>query len=94
MESAADGPGGLSRELWKSDGTAAGTGLVADLEVGPEPSSPCEIAAIGDTVIVSSWDAATGRELRALAATGAGLFFSGDENGLLTDWSERYPAVP
>lgn len=50
-------------ELWRTDGTAAGTGLVADLEPGPASSWPWQLRAIGDQVIFRAGTAATGLEL-------------------------------
>ncbi|MEM7587417.1 MAG: ELWxxDGT repeat protein, partial [Acidobacteriota bacterium] len=49
-------------ELWVSDGTLGGTRLVADLEPGPESSSPLELAAITGGVLFSARTAAEGRE--------------------------------
>jgi len=46
--------GATGAELWRSDGTAAGTSLVADLRPGPSPSLPGEITKAGDTVFLRS----------------------------------------
>ncbi|HEY1015657.1 MAG TPA: ELWxxDGT repeat protein [Herpetosiphonaceae bacterium] len=35
-------------ELWRSDGTAAGTRLVRDINAGPEGSNPIHLTAVGD----------------------------------------------
>ncbi|MBI5852082.1 MAG: hypothetical protein HZB39_13800 [Planctomycetes bacterium] len=51
-------------ELWKSDGTNAGTALVADLDPDPTPSLPPRVlAAIGDTVYFAADDGIHGQEL-------------------------------
>jgi ELWxxDGT repeat protein len=42
--SATDGVNG--RELWKTDGTAAGTTLVKDILVGTNPSNPTSFVSI------------------------------------------------
>jgi ELWxxDGT repeat protein len=41
------------RELWKSDGSAAGTARVADIAPGAASSSPHSLARLGDVVIFS-----------------------------------------
>lgn len=41
-------------ELWKTDGTEAGTILVADLQPGPEDSQPRELTRVGDSVYFSA----------------------------------------
>jgi len=50
-------------ELWATDGTAAGTRMVADLYPGPYPSSPREIVALGSFVYFVAEDPEHGREL-------------------------------
>jgi ELWxxDGT repeat protein len=54
------------RELWRSDGTDAGTWLLADIFPGPgEPpfgGGPSSIAAAGDTVAFAANDGVHGRE--------------------------------
>lgn len=47
-------------ELWKSDGTEAGTSLVADVNPGPSSSKPYEITALGDQVLFGA-DSGEGR---------------------------------
>ena len=42
-------------ELWVSDGTAGGTGLVKDLNPGAEGSYPSSIRALGERVVFQSW---------------------------------------
>jgi len=50
-------------ELWRTDGTGPGTGLVEDLEPGPASSFPWQLAAVGDQVVFRAGTAATGLEL-------------------------------
>ena len=60
-------------ELWKSDGTEAGTQEVADIFPGPGGSLPFEITALGNNVVFSAEDSlATGRELWISDGTEAG----------------------
>ncbi|MEZ4655598.1 MAG: hypothetical protein R3E12_18915 [Candidatus Eisenbacteria bacterium] len=47
--SADDGVHG--RELWKCDGTAAGTVMVKDIEPGPDGSAPSSFVATGSWVV-------------------------------------------
>lgn len=74
---ASDGPSGS--ELWKSDGSEAGTEQVADISADPGGSVPLEITALGNSVLFSAAESATeGRELWISDGTGAGT-------GLLKD---------
>ena len=52
-------------ELWRSDGTAAGTFLVQDLQPGPDGSAPAEMTAAGGLVFFAATDEVHGRELWA-----------------------------
>jgi ELWxxDGT repeat protein len=62
--------GSSGQELWGSDGTAAGTGRVADLAPGPDPSSPGAVtAAAGGRLLFAADDGVHGRELFELDAT-------------------------
>ena len=58
---ASDGLHGL--ELWRSDGTAAGTVLVADIAAGPASSSPRDLTVVGHRLFFSANDNVSGREL-------------------------------
>jgi ELWxxDGT repeat protein len=49
-----DGSDGL--ELWKSNGTAAGTALVKDLNAGPSGSNPGNLTAVGSTLYFTATD--------------------------------------
>jgi uncharacterized repeat protein (TIGR01451 family) len=55
--------GGSGLEPWRSDGTAAGTALVADMNPGPATSDPDWITALGDRILFVATEPATGREL-------------------------------
>jgi ELWxxDGT repeat protein len=55
------------KELWVTDGTAAGTRLAADVQAGPLDSDPRNYAVAGDRLFFAAWTAATGRELWALS---------------------------
>ena len=54
---------GLGRELWKSDGTAAGTVLVADLNEGTSSSRPEDLQVVGANLVCSATLTGKGREL-------------------------------
>jgi ELWxxDGT repeat protein len=56
-----DGSSGL--ELWKSDGTEAGTIRVMDIRPGPAASDPTDFAAIDDSIFFTADDGAMGREM-------------------------------
>src|SRR5262249_5049221 len=50
-------------ELWKSDGTAAGTTRVADINAGPDRSDPDQFTELGGVLYFHATDGAHGREL-------------------------------
>ena len=68
--SANDGKKG--RELWKSDGTAAGTKRVKDIRPGPKGSGPTWLTAVGDRLYFTAHDGRKGRELWTSDGTAAG----------------------
>jgi uncharacterized repeat protein (TIGR01451 family) len=59
-------------EVWKSDGTAAGTALVADVCPGVCSSLPWTLTAAGGAVFFAASDGAHGRELWRTDGTAAG----------------------
>jgi ELWxxDGT repeat protein/VCBS repeat-containing protein len=60
------------RELWKTDGTSAGTALVRDIQSGSGPSNPQGLTNINGTVFFSADDGINGRELWKSDGTAAG----------------------
>jgi ELWxxDGT repeat protein len=68
------------RELWKTDGTAAGTKSVKDIRPGGNGSSPGELTRIGDTVFFIANDGVRGRELWRSDGTTAGTTLVKDVN--------------
>ncbi len=64
--------GVLGHELWKSDGTPAGTVLVKDLRPGAEGSLPVPRTAAGGTVLLDADDGVHGREPWLSDGTAAG----------------------
>ncbi len=60
------------RELWKSDGTAAGTVLVKDIRSGPNSSSPRSFTTLNGTLFFSVDDWVNGYELWKSDGTEAG----------------------
>jgi ELWxxDGT repeat protein len=65
------GPVG-GHELWKSDGTAAGTVIVKDINPGFSSSNPADLTAVGGTLFFSADDGIHGRELWKSDGTAAG----------------------
>lgn len=53
---------GRGRELWRTDGTARGTELVADLVPGVRSSLPEKLHAAGSELYFSAWTPERGRE--------------------------------
>jgi ELWxxDGT repeat protein len=82
------------RELWRSDGTAAGTFMVKDLVPGPSDSYPTELSAVGRWLYFSAADDASGTELWRSDGTPAGTTLVADVGaGALPSWpAEIRPA--
>ena len=59
-------------ELWKSDGTAAGTELLKDIYPGNEGSYPSDFIDIGGTLYFTAYNISSGRELWKTDGTTAG----------------------
>uniref|UniRef100_UPI00056C1DDD hypothetical protein n=1 Tax=Microcystis aeruginosa TaxID=1126 RepID=UPI00056C1DDD len=61
-------------ELWKSDGTAAGTVLVKDINPGSSSSYPGSLTAVGNTLFFTAYDGlgGSGTELWKSDGTAAG----------------------
>lgn len=64
--------GTAGQEVWKSDGTAAGTVLVKDIHPGSYSSYAGELTPVGDTVFFKARDGVHGRELWRTDGTAAG----------------------
>jgi ELWxxDGT repeat protein len=60
------------RELWSSDGTATGTGLVRDIHRGPAAAQPTELADAGGRLVFTACDANAGCEPWSSDGTAAG----------------------
>lgn len=67
-------------ELWKSDGTATGTTLVADINPGSTASSPSNLTDVNGTLIFSAYDGTHGTELWKSDGTAAGTVMVADIN--------------
>jgi ELWxxDGT repeat protein len=66
------------RELWSTDGTAAGTVLVKDIAPGAKPSFPAWLTAAGGRLWFAADDGAHGTELWQSDGTGAGTRLAQD----------------
>jgi uncharacterized repeat protein (TIGR01451 family) len=64
--------GAAGAELWRTDGTAAGTAQVADLAAGTASGSPAGLTVAGSIVYFSAVTSAAGRELWKSDGTAAG----------------------
>ena len=75
---ATDGSSG--RELWKTDGTAAGTVRVADIIPGQDGSWPSHLTSVGSTLFFFADDGTSGRELWRSDGTVDGTVLVADIN--------------
>ena len=66
------GFGGYNEELWRSDGTEAGTTLVRDINAGAGSSSPRFLTNVNGTLYLQACDATAGCELWKSDGTEAG----------------------
>jgi ELWxxDGT repeat protein/probable HAF family extracellular repeat protein len=73
---ASDGSHGV--ELWKSDGTAAGTNLVKDVNPGSAGSAPADLTAVNGTLYFTADDGSHGRQLWKSDGTVAGTLLVKD----------------
>ncbi|MDB6140440.1 MAG: hypothetical protein JWO94_3512, partial [Verrucomicrobiaceae bacterium] len=64
--------GGEGRELWKTDGTTAGTVLVKDINPGNQSSSPLILGVVGSVAFFTANDGVHGAELWKTDGTAAG----------------------
>src|SRR5262249_13992378 len=68
------------KELWKSDGTTAGTVLVKDIFPGPNFGYPERLTAVGGTLFFAANDGTNGQELWKSDGTAAGTVLVKDIN--------------
>ncbi len=67
-------------ELWRSDGTTAGTELVKDIYPGNEGSYPSEFVDINGTLYFTAYNGSSGKELWKTDGTNAGTVMVKDIN--------------
>ncbi len=94
---AADIAGTYGSELWVSDGTAAGTVMVKDINSGADGSKPMSFYTVGGKLFFSADNGANGRELWVTDGTSSGTTMVKDINqsgsGLGEENSFRFAAV-
>ena len=81
------------RELWKSDGTEAGTRRVKDIKPGGGSSNPFPPTVIGTRIFFSADDGTHGRELFVSDGTAAGTFLVKDINTAGSSYPEELANV-
>ncbi|MEO0481253.1 MAG: hypothetical protein AAF196_17430 [Planctomycetota bacterium] len=87
--------GGAGAEVWRTDGTVAGTQLVADLVPGPESSTPANFTPINGTdALFVAADPIRGRELWRTDGTLAGTTFVAETDPGITTASSLTVSFP
>ena len=76
----ADDGNGYGRELWRSDGTEAGTYMVKDINPGTSHGSISKLNVIDDILYFSGWTDNSGGELWRSDGTEAGTYMVKDIN--------------
>jgi ELWxxDGT repeat protein len=72
--------GSSGNELWKSDGTAAGTVLVKDIKPGSNSGNPTDLTNLNGSLFFAADNGATGRELWKSDGSAAGTVLVKDIN--------------
>ena len=67
-------------ELYKTDGTDAGTELIKDIRTGPSSSGPQKLTSVGSTLFFTADDGANGREVWKSDGTEIGTVLLRDIN--------------
>jgi ELWxxDGT repeat protein len=67
-------------ELWKSDGTAAGTMMLDDINPGPGSSNPADLTVVGNSIYFTANDGVHGTELWITNGTAASTTMVADIN--------------
>ncbi|HKV06937.1 MAG TPA: ELWxxDGT repeat protein [Thermoanaerobaculia bacterium] len=80
-------------ELWLSNGTEAGTALVADLNPGPQGSYPYGLTLLGNTVFFTAYEPTAGWELWKTDGTGAGTTLFKDLNPSSSSYPQEMNAL-
>ncbi|MBX7255645.1 MAG: hypothetical protein K1Y02_04710 [Candidatus Hydrogenedentes bacterium] len=86
-------PNPHGRELWKSDGTQAGTAMVADLFPGATAGDPRDLTRLGNRLLFTANDPDHGREVWVTDGTSAGTILLGDIYSGASS-SIQYPELP
>ena len=86
-------------ELWKSDGTDAGTVMVKDIHPGHESSDPQDFHDVNGTLYFSAYNASSGKELWKTDGTTAGTvivkeIIAGNVGGFQTSGQWGYNSFP
>ncbi|MFK7921216.1 MAG: ELWxxDGT repeat protein [Bacteroidia bacterium] len=84
---------GSARELWRTNGTAAGTILLKDINPGIGSSTPQDLYKVGNTIFFSADDGTNGRELWKTDGTTAGTVLVKDINPTGSSSPEAFERV-
>ncbi|MEW6349003.1 MAG: ELWxxDGT repeat protein [Thermodesulfobacteriota bacterium] len=68
------------KELWRTDGTWAGTWMVKDINPGKSDGNPSELTVVNDLLYFAADDGTSGRELWRSDGTGGGTWMVSDIN--------------
>jgi ELWxxDGT repeat protein len=82
------------QELWRSDGTPAGTALVRDVAPGPAGGAPQNLTVVGDTLFFTADDGVHGAELWKTNGSTAGTALVADiDPGAAGSYPDRLTAA-
>lgn len=84
---------GSARELWRTNGTVAGTGLIKDINPGVGSSTPQDLVKVGQSIIFSADDGTNGREVWISDGTTAGTIMLKDINPTASSSPEGFTSV-
>lgn len=82
----------VGRELFRTDGTAAGTSLAGDIQTGTASSNPMPLGSVGGSLLLSAYTPSIGNELWHVAGNGTTVVLLDGDRGTGNTSLPSYPA--